>query len=88
LLFYLDVSKPARIVAQDSDEEILGSFYLSAKKPAPAPGYETPLLTYEEFDREWSSRKLFVFVKDKRLFELHGARVLLRSANVALVTNR
>jgi len=88
LLFYLDVSEPARIVAQDSDEEILGSFYLSAKKPAPAPGYETPLLTYEEFDREWSSRKLFVFVKDKRLFELHGARVLLRSANVTLVTNR
>jgi 4-amino-4-deoxy-L-arabinose transferase-like glycosyltransferase len=88
LPFYLRIRAPMWIVAQPSDDEVLGSFYVAAKKPAPAPGYGQALLSYEEFDREWARRKLLVFVKEKRLFELHGAKVLLEPRGVALVTNR
>jgi 4-amino-4-deoxy-L-arabinose transferase-like glycosyltransferase len=88
LLFYLDVREPVWIVAHEADDEIMGSFFLSAKKPAPAPGYGKVVWTDEEFDREWATRQLFVFTKDKRLAKLPGAKVLLRSENIALVTNR
>jgi 4-amino-4-deoxy-L-arabinose transferase-like glycosyltransferase len=88
LPFYLGIHRPMPVVAHRGDDEILGSFYLSKEWPAPAPGYEPALLTYEEFDRQWGQRKLLVFVKEKRLFELHGAKVLLRADGVALVTNR
>jgi 4-amino-4-deoxy-L-arabinose transferase-like glycosyltransferase len=88
LLFYLDIREPVWVVVHESDDEIMGSFFLSAKKPAPAPGYGKVVWTREEFGREWASRKVFVFTKDKRLANLPGAKVLLRSDNVALVTNR
>lgn len=88
LPFYLGIRTPIATVADEDDSEIMGSFYLSDKRPAPAPGYGKALLTEDEFEREWTSRKLFVFVKEKRLFELAGAKVLLQVANVVLVTNR
>jgi 4-amino-4-deoxy-L-arabinose transferase-like glycosyltransferase len=87
LPFYLRIQKPMWVVYHPSGDDILGSFYLSARKPAPAPGYATRLLTHEEFEREWERRKLLVFVKNKRLWELPGAKVVLRSEDVALVTN-
>ena len=88
LPFYLGIRTPIATVADEDDSEIMGSFYLSDKRPAPAPGYGKALLTKDEFEREWTSRKLFVFVKEKRLFELSGAKALLQVANVVLVTNR
>jgi 4-amino-4-deoxy-L-arabinose transferase-like glycosyltransferase len=88
LPFYLGIHRPLLVIAQPDDGEILGSFYLSKKWPPPATGYEPVLLTYEEFEREWGRRKLLVFVKEKRIFELHGAKVLLQADGVALVTNR
>jgi len=88
LPFYLALHRPMAVVAHRGDGEILGSFYLSKEWPSPAPGYDPALLTYEEFDRQWGQRRLLVFVKEKRLFELHGAKVLLRADGVALVTNR
>ncbi len=88
LPFYLGIHRPMLIVAHRGDNEILGSFYLSKEWPAPASGYDPALLTYEEFDRQWGQRKLLVFVKEKRLFELQGAKVLRRTDGVALVTNR
>jgi hypothetical protein len=88
LLFYLNVREPVWIVTDEAQDEIMGSFLLSAKKPAPAPGYSKVMWTDEEFDREWANRKVFVFTKEKRLGKLPGAKVLLRSDNVALVTNR
>jgi len=88
LPFYLGIHRPMLVVAHPGDGETLGSFYLSKEWPRPAPGYEPALLTYEDFEREWGRRKLLVFVKEKRLFELHGAKVLLQADGVALVTNR
>jgi hypothetical protein len=88
LPFYLGIHRPMLIVANPGDGEILGSFYLSKKWPPPAAGYEPALLTYEEFERQWGRRKLLVFVKEKRLFELYSAKVLLQTDGVALVTNR
>ena len=88
LPFYLGIHRPMLVVANPGDGEILGSFYLSKKWPPPAAGYEPALLTYEEFERQWGRRKLLVFVKEKRLFELYSAKVLLQTDGVALVTNR
>lgn len=88
LLFYLNIREPVWVVAHEADDEIMGSFFISTNKPAPAPGYGKVIWTYEEFDREWASRKVFVFTKDKRLAKLPGAKILLRSENVAVVTNR
>ena len=87
LPFYLRIHKPMPVMYHPGDDDILGSFYLAAQKPPPAPGYESALLTHDEFLRAWSTRKLFVFIKDKRLRELEGAKVLLESDDVALVTN-
>jgi len=88
LAFYLQIRRPIWIVADENAEEIMGSFYLAAKKPSAARGSGKILFTFEEFAREWPRRKLMVFVKEKRLSELEGASVLLRVGNVALVTNR
>lgn len=87
LAFYLGVRKPIWIAAEADADEIMGSFYLAAKRPE-APGYGKALFTLEEFQEEWSRRKLMVFVKEKRLHELPGAKVLLQSGSVFLVTNR
>ena len=87
LPFYLRIQAPMWIVYHPSEDDILGSFYISTRKPAPAPGYGKALLTPQEFEREWASRKLLVFVKEKRLRELNGAKVLMQSDDVALVTN-
>jgi 4-amino-4-deoxy-L-arabinose transferase-like glycosyltransferase len=88
LPFYLQIRRPIWIVADENAEEIMGSFYLAANKPNAAAGHGKVLFTFEEFAREWPRRKLMVFVKEKRLSDLEGARVLLRVGNVALVTNR
>jgi 4-amino-4-deoxy-L-arabinose transferase-like glycosyltransferase len=88
LPFYLGIRRPMLVVAHHGDEEILGSFYLSKYWPPSAPGYEPGLLTHEDFERQWGQRKLLVFVKEKRLFELHGAKSLLHADGVALATNR
>jgi 4-amino-4-deoxy-L-arabinose transferase-like glycosyltransferase len=88
LLFYLDVREPVWVVAHEGEDDIMGSFFISAEKPPPAPGYGKVIWTYEEFDREWARQKVFVFTKEKRLPNLPGATVLLRADNVALVTNR
>lgn len=88
LPFYLRIRRPIWIVADENAEEIMGSFYLAENKPAAAPGHDKVLFTFEEFAREWPRQKLMVFVKEKRLSDLEGARVLLRIDNVALVTNR
>ncbi len=88
LPFYLQIRGPIWIVADPDAEEIMGSFYLAEKKPAAALGHGKALFTMEEFAAEWSRRKLMVFVKEKRLSELEGARVLAQSGSVMLVTNR
>jgi hypothetical protein len=66
----------------------MGSFYAAEKKLAPAPGYGKVVFTFGEFQEEWSRRKLFVFVRYKRLGELGGHKPLLQVGNIALVTNR
>jgi 4-amino-4-deoxy-L-arabinose transferase-like glycosyltransferase len=88
LPFYLRIDKPIWIVSPENAEDVMGSFYVAEKKPPPTPGYGQAVFTPDEFQREWSSRMLLVFVKQRRLTELGDAKVLLRSGGIALVTNR
>jgi hypothetical protein len=88
LPFYLRIDKPIWIVTPEDAGDVMGSFYVADKKPPPAPGYGKVVFTPDEFQRKWSSRRLLVFVKQRRLTELGDAKVLLRSGGIALVTNR
>ena len=88
LPFYLRIDKPIWIMTPEDAKDVMGSFYAAENKSPPAPGYGKVIFTPDEFDREWSSRKLLVFVKQRRLSELPDAKVLLRSGGIALVTNR
>ena len=88
LPFYLRIDKPIWIVTPENAGDVMGSFYVAEKKPPAAPGYGKVVFTPDEFQREWSSRRLLVFVKQRRLTELGDAKVLLRSGGIALVTNR
>lgn len=88
LPFYLRIDKPIWIVTPENAGNVMGSFYVAEKKPPAAPGYGKVVFTPDEFQREWSSRRLLVFVKQRRLTELGDAKVLLRSGGIALVTNR
>ena len=88
LPFYLRIREPIWVVGQENVGEIMGSLYLAETKLADAPGRGKVLFTYDEFAREWPRGKLKVFVKEKRLADLDGARVLLQIGGVALVTNR
>jgi hypothetical protein len=88
LPFYLRIDKPIWIVSPENAEDVMGSFYVAEKKPPAAPGYGKVVFTPDEFQREWSSRRLLVFVKQRLLTELGDAKVLLRSGGIALVTNR
>lgn len=86
--FYLRLQKPFWIVTPEDAKDVMGSFYAAEKKLAPAPGYGKVVFTFGEFQEEWSRRKLFVFVRYKRLGELSGHKPLLQVGNIALVTNR
>ena len=86
--FYLRLEKPFWIVTPEDTKDVMGSFYAAEKKLAPAPGYGKVVFTFAEFQEEWSRRKLFVFVRYKRLAELGGHKLLLQVGNIALVTNR
>jgi 4-amino-4-deoxy-L-arabinose transferase-like glycosyltransferase len=86
--FYLRLDKPFWIVTPPDTKDVMGSFYAAEKKLAPAPGYGKVVFTFAEFEQEWERRKLFVFVRYKRLRELAGHKLLLQVGNIALVTNR
>ncbi|MGH7766818.1 MAG: hypothetical protein ACREQP_05140, partial [Candidatus Binatia bacterium] len=86
--FYLRLDKPFWIVTPEDTKDVMGSFYAAEKKLAPVPGYGKVVFTFAEFQEEWSRRKLFVFVRYKRLGELGGHKPLLQVGNIALVTNR
>jgi 4-amino-4-deoxy-L-arabinose transferase-like glycosyltransferase len=88
LPFYLRIDKPIWIVSPEKADEVMGSFYVAEKKPPPAPGYGQVVFTPDEFAKEWSSRKLLVFIKERRLSDLRDAKVLLRYDGIALATNR
>lgn len=88
LPFYLGIRQPMWVVGQENVDEIMGSLYLAENKISDAPGRGKVLFTFDEFAREWPRGKLKVFVKEKRLADLDGARVLLETGGVALVTNR
>jgi 4-amino-4-deoxy-L-arabinose transferase-like glycosyltransferase len=88
LPFYLRVDRPIWIVNAESADEVQGSFYLAEKKPPPAPGHGKVVFTPGEFAKEWSERKLLVFIKERRLSDLRDAEVLLRHGGIALATRR
>ncbi|HEY2990591.1 MAG TPA: glycosyltransferase family 39 protein [Candidatus Binatia bacterium] len=88
LPFYLRINKPIWIVAPEDAKDIMGSFYAAEKKLPAAPGYGKVVFTFDEFGQQWSRRKLLVFIREKRVAELPGAKLLLRAGAFALVTNR
>jgi hypothetical protein len=65
----------------------MGSLYLAETKLSDAPGRGKVPITFDGSPAV-AARKFKVFVKEKRLDDLAGARVLLQTGGVALVTNR
>ena len=92
LPFYLGVKRPIWIVWSGAKSEIMGSFYVAEKRPAPAKGYGKILFTFAEFAEEWkkSNQRLLVLVKKKNLPSLDGPlpKELLKVNEFVLLTNQ
>jgi hypothetical protein len=77
LPFYLRIDKPIWLVQSSDKGNVMGSFYVAEKRPAPAPGYGQVLFTFEEFAGRWNSGlPLRVFLKKKTC--LNSARMSVR----------
>lgn len=94
LPFYLRVSRPIWVVSSGNKSSIMGSFYIAEKHPQPAAGYGKVLFTFEEFAQQWkkSTRRLFVFVREKNLSYLKSEpgvspKELAKAGDVILVVN-
>jgi 4-amino-4-deoxy-L-arabinose transferase-like glycosyltransferase len=93
--FYLRSDKPVWLVQAREKEDVMGSYYVGERRPAPAPGYGQVLFTFEEFAEQWqkNERPLKVFVKEKNLAKLENdvgtsPKILRRFDDYLLVTNR
>ena len=93
--FYLRSDKPIWLVQAGEKEDVMGSYYVGERRPAPAPGYGQVLFTFEEFAEQWhrNEQPFKVFVKEKNLANLKndvGAspKILTRFDDYLLVTNR
>ena len=95
LLFYLRIDKPIWLVQSPEKGNIMGSFYVAEKRPAPAAGYGQVLFTFEEFAAQCGKNELplRIFLKEKNLPRLTkevGAvpRRLTSFDDFVLVSNR
>jgi hypothetical protein len=93
--FYLRSDKPVWLVQAREKEDVMGSYYVGERRPAPAPGYGSVLFTFEEFAEQWKKDELLlkVFVKEKTLPKLHSdvgrpPKILMKFDEYLLVTNR
>src|SRR5207237_10847769 len=69
LPFYLRIDKPIWLVQSPEKGNIMGSFYVAEKRPAPAAGYGQVLFTFDEFadQRGKNELPLRIFLKEKNL---------------------
>ncbi len=69
LPFYLRIDKPIWLVHSREKGNIMGSFYVAEKRPAPAAGYGQVLFTFDEFadQRGKNELPLRIFLKEKNL---------------------
>jgi hypothetical protein len=90
LAFYLRIHQPIWIVWSGKKSHIMGSLYVSEKRPEPAPGYGQVLFTFDEFSKLWedSPQRLLVFVKEKNLAKLGDPKRLLQVGEIVLATNQ
>jgi 4-amino-4-deoxy-L-arabinose transferase-like glycosyltransferase len=93
-LFYLRIDQPIWLVQAREKKEVMGSFYVGERHPAPAAGYDQVLFTFEEFAARWKKNELplRVFVKEKNLARFRRAvetppRILMKFNDHLLVTN-
>jgi 4-amino-4-deoxy-L-arabinose transferase-like glycosyltransferase len=95
LPFYLRIDKPIWLVQPREKGNIMGSFYVAEKRPAPAPSYGQVLFTFEEFADRWKANELplRVFLKEKNLLRFSKQvgvvpKKLMRFDDFILVSNR
>jgi 4-amino-4-deoxy-L-arabinose transferase-like glycosyltransferase len=72
LPFYLRIDKPIWLVQSPEKGNVMGSFYVAEKRPAPAAGYGQVLFTFDEFAAQCGKNKppLRIFLKEKNLLRL------------------
>jgi len=95
LPFYLKISRPIWSIWSGKKASVFGSFYLAEKGAVSAPGFGRALLTFDEFNQEWTKapkNHFAVFVRRKNLTRLeqrtgHPATVLLEDHDVLLASN-
>src|SRR5207237_6233721 len=69
LPFYLRIDKPIWLVQSREKGNIMGSFYVAEKRPAPAAGYGQVLFTFDWFAVQRGNKELPPrnFMKEKKL---------------------
>ncbi len=95
LPFYLKITQPLWVVWSGKKDSVIGSFYLTEKGASSAPGFGRALLTFDEFNKQWTSAPadhFAVFVREGNLLRLeqqtsHPAKVLFEENGLLLVTN-
>ncbi|HEU4345870.1 MAG TPA: glycosyltransferase family 39 protein [Candidatus Binatia bacterium] len=95
LPFYLAMDRPMWVVQSREKGEVMDSFYVAQRRPAPAAGHRQVLFAFEEFAEEWKKNELAfrVFLKEKDLPRLSSnvgviPKTLMRFHDVVLVSNR
>ncbi len=74
LIFYLRLDRPIWIVASPGKTTLMGSPYVSTRRPNPAPGHGKILLDFDEFADAWkrTAQPLLVFAKAKTLLRFES----------------
>jgi 4-amino-4-deoxy-L-arabinose transferase-like glycosyltransferase len=95
LPFYLRLDRPIWLVQSPKKGDVMGSFYVAEKRPAPAPGYGQVLFTFEEFAGQWNKNELplRVLLKEKNLPRFNKEigivpKKLVRFDDYVLASNR
>lgn len=95
LPFYLEMDRPIWVVQSREKGEVMDSFYVAQRRPAPAAGHRQVVFTFEEFAEEWKKNELSfrVFLKEKDLPRLSSKvgvipKTLMSLHDVVLVSNR
>ena len=93
--YYLRIDKPIWLVQSREKGDVMGSYYVAERHPAPVAGYGQVLFTFEEFAEQWKKNAgpLKVFLKEKHLAKLSreigtSPKLLMRFNEYLLVTNR
>lgn len=95
LPFYLRIQNPIWLVQSGDKRDVMGSYYIAEKRPAPAPGRGPVLFTFEQFAQQWNKgeQTLRVLVREKNLPQLSATigavpTQVLKMGNYVLVSNR